>query len=208
MIVYANCQHFIQVNAAVSDTSLLLQLQADNTMAFESLYWKYHAAIYANALKITRSRNAAEDIVQEVFFALWEKRHSLNPDKNIAGWLFTLSFHKSVDSLRKALREPVGLPALGEISDDKPLPADTEESRAGALCRLEEAMARLSPQKRKVLELCKLQGKSYEEAAREMHISKYTVKEYLSGAVISVREYLRTHSFLLLAVLVRIITGR
>lgn len=178
-------------------------------MAFESLYWKYHAAVYANALKITRSRNAAEDIVQEVFFALWEKRHSLNPDKNIAGWLFTLSFHKSVDSLRKSLREPVGLPALGELSDDKPLPADTEEGRAAALSRLEEAMARLSPQKRKVLELCKLQGKSYEEAAREMHISKYTVKEYLSGAVVSVREYLRTHSFLLLlAALARIITSR
>ncbi|MBX2924221.1 MAG: sigma-70 family RNA polymerase sigma factor [Chitinophagaceae bacterium] len=197
------------MNAVVSDTSLLLQLQADNTMAFESLYWKYHTAVYANVLKITRNRNAAEDIVQEVFFTLWEKRHSLNPDKNIAGWLFTLSFHKSIDSLKKALREPSGLPALVDLPDDKMGSAGAEESQALALRRLEEAMARLSPQKRKVLELCKLQGKSYEEAAREMHISKYTVKEYLSGAVVSIREYLRTHSFLLLlAALACLISGR
>jgi RNA polymerase sigma-70 factor (ECF subfamily) len=54
---------------------------------------------------------------------------------------------------------------------------------------LEKAIALLSPQKRKVFELCKLQGRTYEEASAEMGISKHTVKEYLSGAMASIKEY-------------------
>ncbi len=58
---------------------------------------------------------------------------------------------------------------------------------------LEEALIKLSPQKRKVFDLCKIQGKSYEESARELNISKHTVKEYLSIAVKAVKEYAEQH---------------
>jgi RNA polymerase sigma-70 factor (ECF subfamily) len=69
-----------------------------------------------------------------------------------------------------------------------------EEIRFGVQWNiLENALARLSPQRRRVFELCKLQGKTYEEAAMELHISKYTVKEYLSAAVVAVKEYSRRH---------------
>ena len=58
---------------------------------------------------------------------------------------------------------------------------------------IEKAVDQLSPQKRKVFELCKIQRRTYEKAAEELHISKYTVKEYLSEAMISIKKYVGQH---------------
>ncbi len=58
---------------------------------------------------------------------------------------------------------------------------------------LTNAMDTLSPQKRKVFELCKLQGLTYEQAAAQLNISKHTVKEYLGAAVNTIKEYAQQH---------------
>jgi len=68
--------------------------------------------------------------------------------------------------------------------------ADPKEEQLNAI---EKAMDQLSPQKRKVFELCKVQGRTYKKAAEELHISKYTVKEYLSEALVSIRKYIGEH---------------
>jgi RNA polymerase sigma-70 factor (ECF subfamily) len=67
---------------------------------------------------------------------------------------------------------------------------DLKEAQLNAI---EEAMDHLSPQKRKVFELCKVQGRTYKKAAEELHISKYTVKEYLSDALVSIKKYIGEH---------------
>jgi RNA polymerase sigma-70 factor (ECF subfamily) len=61
------------------------------------------------------------------------------------------------------------------------------------LAAIEKAIDQLSPQKRKVFELCKVQGRTYKKAAEELHISKYTVKEYLSEALVSIKKYIGEH---------------
>jgi RNA polymerase sigma-70 factor (ECF subfamily) len=66
---------------------------------------------------------------------------------------------------------------------------------------MKQAIDQLSPQKRKIVTLCKLEGKTYEEAAGELNISRNTVKEHLSAAMVNLNEYVRknaTHASLLL----------
>lgn len=58
---------------------------------------------------------------------------------------------------------------------------------------LQEAIQQLSPQKKRVFELCKLQGLSYNKAAAELGISKYTVGEYLKEAMAFVKQYIQQH---------------
>src|SRR6187551_3070934 len=84
---------------------LASRLRNDDINAFNSLYWEYHAAIYANALKLIKDPVIAEDIVQEVFVTVWGKRHSIDPDQDFAGWLFVISYHKTVDQLKRKLKE-------------------------------------------------------------------------------------------------------
>ncbi len=167
--------------------SLLVKGDMD---AFDELYWKYQRAVFQNALRLTRNTSAAEDIVQEVFVSLWEKKESVNPDLPLAGWLFVSSYNRSVNILKKRLRESLvvdklknkdfGTETFTEISDLQ-------------FSILNEAVAMLPLQKRRVFELCKLQGKTYEEAASDMQISRHTVKEYLSDAMKFIRDYAAKH---------------
>ena len=72
--------------------------------------------------------------------------------------------------------------------------ADTGKDLVNAqVVILEKAIEQLSPQRRKVFELCKVQRRTYEEVAEELQLSKHTVKEYLSGAVFSIKEYIKQH---------------
>jgi len=171
---------------------LASRLRNDDINAFNTLYWSYHAAIYANTLKLIKEPALAEDIVQEVFVTLWGKRHTIDPEQDIAGWLFVVSHHKTVDQLKRKLKQALAQKNLSIFSEEHSIivNADLKEEQ---LCAIEEAMDQLSPQKRKVFELCKVQGRTYKKAAEELHISKYTVKEYLSEALVSIRKYIGEH---------------
>jgi RNA polymerase sigma-70 factor (family 1) len=172
-----------------NEIEIITRLQQDDVSAFDALYHTYHNSLYANIFKLTRHADTSKDILQEVFISLWEKRNSLNPEKSLAGWLFVVSYNKSVTYLRIRLRE-----SLLKVRDLASQPdAEREVQKGDQLNLLEEAIEKLSPQKRKVFELCKMQGKTYEETAMELGISKHTVKEYLSGAVSYIKLYVQQH---------------
>ena len=171
---------------------LASRLRNDDINAFNSLYWEYHAAIYANALKLIKDPVIAEDIVQEVFVTVWGKRHSIDPDQDFAGWLFVISYHKTVDQLKRKLKDALAHKKISISIEDQSILVN-DDLKEEQLTAIEKAMDQLSPQKRKVFEICKMQGRTYKKAAEELHISKYTVKEYLSEALVSIRKYIGEH---------------
>lgn len=172
-----------------NDSQLVALLKRGNIGAFNQLYWKYHKAVYCNSLKLTKDANAAEDIVQEVFIRLWQKRETIESDKSISGWLFIVSYGKSVNWFKRKVLETKAQQKLLLLDPEE----ETPEVYNLQIEVLEKAMNQLSPQKRKVFELCKLHGKSYEEAAAELNISRHTVKEYISLALSAIKEYVHTH---------------
>jgi RNA polymerase sigma-70 factor (ECF subfamily) len=171
---------------------LASRLRNDDINAFNTLYWEYHAVVYANALKLIKDPIIAEDIVQETFVTVWGKRHTIDPEQDFAGWLFVISYHKTIDQLKRKLKEVLAHKKISISVEDHSIHvnADVKEEQLAAI---EKAMDQLSPQKRKVVELCKVQGITYKKAAEELHISKYTVKEYLSEAMVSIRKYIGEH---------------
>ena len=177
----------LQPNIHADDNTLVTLLQQGDLQAFDKLYWKYHSALYNNVLKITRDTGAAEDIVQEIFITLWQKRMLIETSKSISGWLFVISYNKAINWQRKKLLETQ---KQQNITVEEDASTDTYNMQ---MKMLEDALEKLSPQKRRVFELCKLQGKTYKETAEELNISSHTVKEYLSGAMASVKEYAITH---------------
>jgi RNA polymerase sigma-70 factor (ECF subfamily) len=165
---------------------LLSQLSRGELSAFDKLYWHYERAVYQNVFQLVKDTAMAEDILQEVFISLWEKRETLQKDVSVAGWLFVSSYNRSVNMLKKKIREQV----VADLLRDTYGTEDPEAfmKREMRLQELEESIESLTGQKRKVFELCKLKGCTYEEAARTLNISKHTVKEYLSDAIRQVKE--------------------
>lgn len=176
----------------LTDKDLIIALHNDDVSAFDKLYSKYHQPIFRNILKLTRDSEVAQDILQDVYSTLWEKRYALNEHQSVSGWLFVVSYNQSVTFLRKQLRESLAKEKMEPLSSSA---NDLENLnlRESQYEVLQLAIEKLSPQKRKVFLLCKVEGKSYEQAARELNISKHTVKEYLSLSIISIKQYVNNH---------------
>jgi RNA polymerase sigma-70 factor (ECF subfamily) len=175
----------------IINNELIIRLQNDDKEAFNELYQKYHSALYYNILKLTRDAIVTEDIVQEVFITLWEKRYDLNVEQGIAGWLFVVSYNRSISYLKRKLKESIAQTVLQQNIESTTNAGNSLENTQISI--LEKAIEQLSPQKRRVFELCKLQRRTYAEVADELQISKHTVKEYLSGAVISIKNYVKQY---------------
>ena len=173
-----------------ADYEYVVRLRRGQVEAFDALYQKYHRLVYANIIKLVKEKATTEDILQEVFIALWENRLAIQAGESVAGWLFVVSYHKSLAYLRRSLRQSL-------IETELATGIYTDEQEASRKDRqlqlLEDAIQQLSVQKRRVFELCKLQGKTYEEAANELNISRHTVKEYLSLAIAGIKEYVKDH---------------
>jgi RNA polymerase sigma-70 factor (family 1) len=174
-----------------NDSFLVNGLHSGDIPSFDALYHHYHPAIYSNIIKLVKDTAVAQDILQDVFTALWERRFEINPDQSVSGWLFVLSFNKSISYLRQKLREEKTISQMTLIYDDTDI--DDLIVQEGQYQLLMNAIDELSIQKKKVFTLCKLEGKTYEEAATTLNISKHTVKEYLSIAVASVKKYIEQH---------------
>jgi RNA polymerase sigma-70 factor (ECF subfamily) len=179
----------------ISDNELLFRLKESDVQAFTELYKRYNKPVYNSVLKIIKDPVAAEDILQDAFVSLWDMRQRLEITKSLTGWLFTVSYNKAIAYLKKTLNERFLDTVLYESMDDGVIDRNlTHAKEEQRLSLIEQAIGNLSEQKRKVFELCKLYGKTYEEAAAELGISKHTIKEYLGLAMKQIREYVKAHS--------------
>lgn len=186
------------------DAELVIKLLQDDVTAFDALYWKYHQAVYRNIFKFVKEPIATEDILQEVYARLWEKRRDINAGQSVAGWLFVISFNLSVDFLRKKLREHTFHKELYNLNIQGTDWEDNPEAYEEQYHLLGEAISQLSPKKQKIVTLCKLEGKTYDEVADELKISRNTVKEHLSIAMTRINEYIqknKEHKYVLLLLL-------
>jgi RNA polymerase sigma factor (sigma-70 family) len=173
------------------DSKLVVKMRAGDVSAFDSLYWRYYEVVYRNILKLTKDPLVSEDILQEVFIRLWEKRNDINYEQPVVNWIFVISFNLSIDHTRKKLREQeLHRKLLADSAAVLPNASVYEEYYQ----LLKRGIDQLSPQKQKIVKLCKLEGKTYEEAAAELKISRHTVKEYLSGAMANLSEFMRQHA--------------
>ncbi len=186
----------LQPNADMNtiDAVLVERLHANEVAAFDTLYWKYHEVVYRNILKLVKEPAVAEDILQEVFIKLWEKRQDVKASQSVAGWLFVISFNLSVNYTRKKLREQTLHQKLVALDTDDGLALDRKAVQEVQYHLLEQAIAELSPQRRRIVTLCKLEGKTYDEVASELNISRNTVKEHLSAAMVKLNDYIQKNA--------------
>ena len=82
------------------DQALFLLIKKRDKEAFSALYYKYHAYLYAVALRYLKSEDLAEDAVQHVFIKLWERTKSLNIDINVKNYLYTMTKNHILNQIR------------------------------------------------------------------------------------------------------------
>lgn len=80
---------------------LLLQLKNGSEAAFNSIYKLYGAKLYASLLYLVKSEEAAKEILQDVFFKIWNKREEIDPSRSFKSLLFRIGENLIYDYFRK-----------------------------------------------------------------------------------------------------------
>ncbi len=181
---------------AFTNVNLIQKLQEGDETIFAYVYEKYHNAVFANICKLISNDTDAEDILQEVFVLLWASRFKLTENQQVGGWLFSTSYYKSLEFLRKSVKESVT--EFEETSFEAAFEIDSVDDREAVyeekLAILNDAIELLSPQKKSAFTLCRIHGKSYEEAANQMGVSTETVRGYVKDSANFLKHYATKHA--------------
>ena len=83
------------------ELKLLKQLVAGDAESFREIYEHYQGKIFLFALRLTKSKSEAEEVIQEVFVRLWEKRENIKVEKNFNAYILTITKNLILDRLKK-----------------------------------------------------------------------------------------------------------
>ena len=173
----------------VEEKDLLLRLQNGDHVAFELLYTRHSAKLLVKLERKLTSSAEADDLLQELFIKIWERRNQIDPLQDFAGYLYRIGQRMVTDHYRKLARTNVMQSDVKMISSEYSDNLEQHLAEKEANHLVEQAIATLTAQQQRVFSLCKIQGKSYKEAAEIMHISPETVHVHLVKATQNVKAY-------------------
>lgn len=175
-----------------NEKELLDLVSNGNQKAFTRLVNLYWNKVYSHALAYTKSSSRAQEITQDVFLQVWNKKESLKEVIDFKNFLFILGKHQIISSLRKKLEEFTTGKDFIELPENLWLPHLQLEYKQ-AHHKIMEAIESLPPTRKTVFKMSRLEGMTYEEIAQKLQISKNTVKEHIVLGLSSVRTYMHTH---------------
>lgn len=173
----------------INTTLLIQQLRQGNEKAFTSLYDQFSRQLYRNILYMVKDNDIAEELLQDLFLAIWQNRENIDPEKSLKSYLFKIAENLVYMHFRKLAKDKRLLNSL--ISSYTDFDTNAEEVLISKENHqlLHKAIESLSPQRREVYSLCKLEGKSYEEVSKELGISTSTIRDHIVKANKAVKTY-------------------
>lgn len=172
-----------------AEHELLDRLRAGDALAFERIFRAYSAPLCDFAHSYVRCHETAEEVVQDLFCWVWDRRFTLEMPHGMRPWLFTAVRNRSLNALRDrrlelSIRERFSLDAGSRPAAEPPDAAVSAGDLSAAAAR---AVARMAPRCREAFTLIRQQHMSYAEAALVMGISSKTVEIHMTRAIAFLR---------------------
>ena len=185
------------------EEELINLMQQDSLGAFKEIYTRYWKALYAEAYKRLKNKDAAEEIVQELFTALWHKRYALSITQTLGGYLYASVGYRVIDYYRKEVTRLKYKESLQLVYSE----ADNSTEDAIMLNDLKlsiNSIVNQLPDKcRSVYELSRVDHKTNKEIAQHLGISEKTVENHLTKALKRLHLSLNNYFVLLIIVLIK-----
>lgn len=168
---------------AITRQTNMRSLPRSNETEFEQLFKEHFKSLYAYAYTIVKEETAAEEIVQNVFYKIWEKNKQPDIQTSVKAYLYKAVYHDSLNYLKhlkvraqyksRVMHEQkdAGVPASGKL-----LLKELEE-------KLRDAMNGLPEQCRTIFQLSRFDGLKYQEIADQLGISPKTVENQMGKAL-------------------------
>ncbi len=170
------------------EEQLLRRLAAGDVESFGVIYDRYSRSVYSLAWKMLGDAQAAQEVTQEVFEAIWRGAKAFIPGRGTARtWILAMAHHKSVDAMRRQ-RVRTSEPLSEAHPDDADVVALAMRGVEGAAVRA--ALATLSEAQRAVVVLAYYGGYTQQEIARRLGVPLGTVKTRIRDGLLRLRDRL------------------
>ena len=156
-------------------------------MDFEQLTYSIKDKLFRFSLRITGNQMEAEDVVQEVFIKVWDKRTQMDEVQNPEAYCMTLTKNLSLDKIRSKHRQTMEISEAVYITDSKSTPYQSSE-KSDTIGRIKQLMNELPEKQKMVMHLRDIEGMTYDEIAQQLDLPLAQVKVYLHRARSFVRE--------------------
>lgn len=167
----------------------LTALRTNQTDGLQQIFFEFHAPVFRRILTIVQDEGIADDLAQEVFIRLWEKRNTLDIQSNFAAYLQKMAMNEALGYLRKQHNRIVPFHAQ---EDQRSVPAMGESLLIGEemATKIEKALTSLPPRCREIFLMSREQGLTYQQIADQLTLSKKTVEHQMGKALQLLRQTL------------------
>lgn len=169
---------------------LLESIRQGDEAAFSRYYLTFSGPLTSFLTRLVGNREEAREIVQDVFMFLWVNREDIDPDKTLDKYIYGTAKNMAFNMMRRHKTHDKYNNETLYVSDI--LSDSVEETVIGQEARelLDKALVDMAPQRRKVFEMSRYEGKTYDEIAAELNISANTVHRHITLALKELREVL------------------
>jgi RNA polymerase sigma-70 factor, ECF subfamily len=180
-----------------TEREIIEEVKEGMASAFDKLYEAYCMKLFHFAFSILKSKEDAEEVVQNTFFKIWEKRKSIDCEHSFKSYLFTIAYRVTIDILRERLKEK----NYREYIIDK---ASTNYSLDGAiefgdlLERVQEIVKELPSRKNEIYQLSRINHLSHSEIAEKLNISIKTVENSINFSINFIKNRLGKDSLVII----------
>jgi RNA polymerase sigma factor (sigma-70 family) len=171
------------MDSGPGDQVLLLAVAERDMGAFRTLYERHAGWLAIRLARRCNDRDLVADAIQDTFVAVWQRPQGFRGEGDIAAWLWGIAIRRLVSRLRTRS----GVAAMFEKAEAAPA-AEDQVLLSVEYGDIGQALARLSPEMRAVIQAVVLDGLSAKEAAHLLHVPVSSVKTRLHRA----KAHLRT----------------
>lgn len=169
---------------------LIAELKRGSKDAFDQIYKLYAGKLLAYCVHYTKSREDAEEIVQDVFVSLWNSREAIRQEETLHSLLFTISKHRIINAFRSTINSPVYEDYV-DYQNELSAGEDYDWIEYERYVKIvKEAICKLPSTQQRVITLSRFYQLSNKEIAERLSLSEQTVKNQLSLGLKTLRELL------------------
>ena len=171
------------MNPGENEIRLVKALKEGDIRAFDELFSIYGNRIYHFTYGYLKSKEDAEEVVQEIFLRIWKNRKTLKPELSFKAYLFKITYHYILEFFEKIRRKQAYKHELLEESTEFIPEFEERLDYQSLLEKVEKIIEQLPVRQKEILIKRRKEGRSVKEIAEELEISPKTVENHLTAAL-------------------------
>ena len=185
------------MNKPIEERQLVIQLKDGNQASYKVLYDKYAPMLFAFSRKYLQTQEDAEEIVQEVFLRIWEKKENIDEYQSFSSYVIQAAKYRIYNGFRKKVNEQAYLDFLIYADDSSRNFTELDVNYHAAKKKAESAIMAMPPKRQEIFRLSREDGLKNREIAVKLQISIKTVENQMGLALKFLKDELNEYQMLI-----------